>query len=88
MAESKEERKSLPMKVKEESDKASLKLNIQEMKTMASSPITLWWIDGEKLEAVTDFFFGPILLQMVTASMKLKDACFLEGKLWQTSAAY
>ena len=77
------------MKVKEENEKASLKLNIQEMKTKASSPITSWWIDGEKLEAVTDFIFlGPLSLQMGTASMKLKDACFLEGKLWQTSAAY
>ena len=73
------------MKVKEESEKADLKLNIKKMKTMASSPITLWQVDGETMEAVRDFiFWAPKSLQMVTAAMKLKDACSLEEKLWQT----
>ena len=72
------------MKVKEESEKASLKLNIQKTKIMASSPITSWQIDGETMEIVlTLFSWAPKSLQMVTAAMKLKDACFLEGKLWQ-----
>ena len=86
MAESKEELKSLLMKVKEESEKAGLKLNIQKTKIMASSPITSWQIDGEKVETVADYFVGgaPKLLQMVIAAMKLKDACSLEGKLWPT----
>ena len=85
MAESKEELKSLLMRVKEESEKADLKLNIQNTKIMASSPITAWQIDGETIETVTDFIFlGPKSLQMVTAAMKLKNACFLEEKLWQT----
>ena len=85
MAESEEELKSLWMKVKEESEKVGLKLNIQEMKIMASGPITLWQIDGETVETVSDFILGaPKSLQMVTAAMKLKDACSLEGKLWAT----
>ena len=82
MAESKEELKSLLMKVKEESEKAGLKLNIQKIKVMASGPITSWQIDGETMETVRDFIFlAPKSLQMVTAAMKLKDACALEGKL-------
>ena len=82
MAESEEELKSLLMKGKEESEKVGLKLNIQKMKIMASSPITLWQIDGEIMEIVRDFIFGaPKSLQMVTAVMKLKDACSLEEKL-------
>ena len=73
MAKSEEELKSLLMKVKEESEKAGLKLNIQKTKTMASSPITLWWIEEEKVELVTDFiFWAPESLQMVTAAMKLR----------------
>ena len=82
MAES-EELKSLLMKVKEESEKVVLKLNIQKAKIMASGPITSWQIDGETMETVTDFcFFGaPKSLQMVTVAMKLKDACPLEEKL-------
>ena len=84
MAES-EELKSLLMKVKEESEKASLKLNIQKIKIMASSPITSWQIDGETLETVTDFIFlGSKITADVTAAMKLKDAYSLEGKLWPT----
>ena len=70
------------MKVKEESEKAGLKLNIQETKIMASGPITSWQIDGETVATVTDYFFGaPKSLQMVTVAMKLKDACSLEEKL-------
>ena len=81
MAESKE-LKSFLMKVKEESEKPGLKLNIQKTKIMASGPITSWQIDGE---TVADFiFWGPESLHMVTAAMKLKDACSLEGKLWPT----
>ena len=81
MAES-EELKSLMMKVKEESEKFGLKLNIQKTKIMASSPITSWQTDGETMETVTNFlFWAPKSLQMVTAAMKLKDACFLEEKL-------
>ena len=81
MAES-EELLSLLMKVKEESEKVALKLNIQKTKIMPSGPITSWQIDGETVETVSDFIFGaPKSLQMVTASMKLKDACSLEGKL-------
>ena len=83
MAESEEELKSLLMKVKEESGKAGLKLNIQKTKIMASIPITSWQIDGETMETVTNFIFlGSKSLQMVTAAMKLKDACSLEEKLW------
>ena len=70
------------MKVKEESEKVGLKLSIQKTKIIASSPITSWQIDGETVETVTDYFFGaPKSLQMLTAAMKLKDACSLEGKL-------
>ena len=78
MAESKEELKSLLMKVKEESEEVSLKLNIQKANVMASGPITSWEIDGE---TVTNFWGAPKSLQMVTAVMKLKDACSLEEKL-------
>ena len=82
MAESEEELKSLLMKVKEESEKVGLKLNIQKMKIMASSPITSWEIDGETVETVADFiFWAPKSLQMVIAAMKIKDAYSLEGKL-------
>ena len=83
MAESKEELKSLLMKVKEESEKVGLKLNIQKTKIMASGPITSWEIDGETVETVSDFIFGGLQksLQMVTAAMKLKDAYSLEEKL-------
>ena len=82
IAESKEELKSLLMKVKEESEKVGLKLNIQKTKIMASGPITSWEIDGETVETVSDFiFWAPKSLQMVTAAMKLKDAYSLEGKL-------
>ena len=81
MAES-EEVKSLLMKVKEESEKVGLKLNIQKTKIMTSGPITSWQIDGETMEIVRDFnFLAPKSLQMVTAPMKLKDACSLEEKL-------
>ena len=84
MAENKE-LKSLLMKMKEENEKASLKLNIQKMKIMASGPITSWEIDGETMETVTDFILGaPKSLQMVTAAMKLKDTYSLEKKLWPT----
>ena len=73
------------MKVKEESLKAGLKLNIQKTKIMASSPITSWQIDGETVETVVDFIFGVLKsLQMVNSAMKVKDACSLEGKLWPT----
>ena len=85
MAESEEELKSLLMKVKVESEKVGLKLNIQKTKIMASSPITSWGIDGETVETVSDFiFWAPKLLQMLTAAMKLKDAYSLEGKLRPT----
>ena len=82
MAESEEELKSLLMKVKEESEKVGLKLNIQKTKIMASGPITSWQIDEETMEIVRGFIFlPPKSLQMVTAAMKLKDAYSLEGKL-------
>ena len=82
MAESKEELKSLLMKVKEESEKVDLKLSIQKTKIMASNSITSWQIDGETTETVTDFIsWAPKSLQMVTAAMKLEDACSLEEKL-------
>ena len=82
MAESKEELKSFLKKVKEESEKVGLKLNIQKTKIMASGPITSWQIDGETVEIVRDYFGGaPKSPQMVTAAVKLKDACSLEGKL-------
>ena len=85
MAESKEELKSLLMKVKEESEKAGLKLNIQKTKIMASGPITSWEIDGETVETVADFiFWTPKSMQMVIAAMKLKDSYSLEGKLCPT----
>ena len=85
MAESKEELKNLLMKVKEESDKVGLKLNIQKTKIMASGPITSWQIDEEKVEVVIDLFsWAPESLWMLTAAIKLKDTCSLEEKLWQT----
>ena len=83
MAESEEELKSLFMKVKEESEKVGLKLNVQKTKIMASGPITSWEIDGETLETVSDFIFlGSKITADGDAVMKLKDACSLEGKLW------
>ena len=89
MAESEEEPKSLLMKVKEESGKVGLKLNIQKTKIMASGPITSWQIDGETMEAVTDFILGG---SQITAdgdcTMKFKDACSLEEKLWQAKIAW
>ena len=85
MAESEEELKSLLMKVKVDSEKVGLKLNIQKTKIMASGPIISWEIDGETVETVSDlFFWAPKSLQMVNAAMKLKDAYSLEGKLWPT----
>ena len=82
MAESEKELKSLLMKLKEESEKAGLKLNIQKMKIMASGPITSWQTNGERMETVRDLvFWAPKSLQMVTAVMKLKDTCSLEEKL-------
>ena len=85
MAESEEELKGLLMKVKEESKKVGLKLNIQNMKIMASGPLTSWQRDGEKMETVTDFILGVSKsLQMMIAAMKLEDACSLEEKLWPT----
>ena len=82
MAESEEELQSLLMKVKEESEKVGLKLNIQKMKIMASGPITSWEMDGEIVETVSDFILGaPKSLQMVIAAMKFKDTYSLEGKL-------
>ena len=82
MAESEEELKSLLIKVKEESEKVGLKLNIQKTKIMASGPITSWEIDGETVETVADFiFWAPKSLQMVIAAMKLKDTCSFGGKL-------
>ena len=85
MAESEEELKSLLMKVKEESEKVGLKLNIQKTEIMLSGPITSWKIDGETVETVSDFIWGaPKWLQMVTAAMKLEDTYSLEEKLWPT----
>ena len=85
MAESEEELKSLLMKVKEDSEKVGLKLNIQKTKIMASGPITSWQIDGETVETVTGFILGAQKsFQMVTEAMKLKYACFSEEKLWPT----
>ena len=82
MAESEEELKSLLMKVKEESEKVGLKLDVQKAKTMASGPITSWQIDGKIVETVADFILGaPKSLQTVTAAMKLRDSYSLEGKL-------
>ena len=85
MAESEKKLKNLLMQVKEESQKAGLKLNIKKSKIMASGPITLWQIDGENVETVTDLIFlGFKIMQMVTAAMKLKDSYSLEEKLWPT----
>ena len=85
MTESEEKLKSLLMRVKEESEKAGIKLNIQKTKIMASSPITSWQIDGEKVEQWQVSFFGVSKsLQIVTRAMKLKDVCSLEEKLWPT----
>ena len=85
MAESEEELKSLLMKVKEESEKVGLKLNIQKTKIMASGPNTSWEIDGETVETVSDFILGGSKsLQMVIVAMKLKDGYSLEEKLWPT----
>ena len=81
MAESEEELKSLLMKVKEEIEKVGLKLNIQKTEIMASCPITSWQIDRETVETVTLFYGAPKSLQIVTAAMKLKDACSLKEKL-------
>ena len=86
VAENEEELKSFLMKVKEESERDGLKLNIQKTKIMASGPTTSWETDRETVETVSDFIFlgAPKSLQMVTAAMKLKDAYSLEGKLWPT----
>ena len=85
IVESKEELKNFFMKVKEESEKAGLKLSIQKMKIMASSPITLWQIDRKQWEQwQTMFSWAPKSLQMVTAAMKLKEACSLDEKLWES----
>ena len=85
MAESKEELKSLLMKVKEESEKVGSKLNIQKTKIMAFGPITSWQIDGETMETVTDFVLGaPKSLQMATAAMTLKYTCSSKTKQWKT----
>ena len=81
MEESEEELKSLSMKVKVESEKVGLKLNIQKTKIMASGPITSWQSDGETIKIVTDFILGA---SKITAAMKLKDTCFLEEKQWPT----
>ena len=84
MAESKEELKNILMRVKEESERASLKLNIKKPKIMASGPVTSWWIEREKAKVVRDFLFGALKsLLMVTAAMKLEDVCFLAWKQWQ-----
>ena len=89
MAESEEELKSFLMKVKVETEKVGLKLNIQKTKIMWSGPIISWQIDGETVETMTDLIFWlPKSLQMVTVAMKLKDAYSLAGKLWPTSTAY
>ena len=84
MVESEEELKSLLMKVKEESEKVGLKLNIQKTKIMASGPITSWEIEKQWKQCQTLFFWAPKSLQMVTVAVKLKDAYSLEGKLWPT----
>ena len=81
MAESEEELKSVLMRVKEESEKAGLKLNIQKTNIMASDPVTSWQIDWETMKTVRDYFLVPKSLQMVTVAMKLKDTCPLEEKL-------
>ena len=85
IAEREEELKSLLMRVNKESEKAGLKFNIQKIKIMASSPITLWQIDGETMETVTDFIFlGSKITVIVTAAKKLKDTCSWEEKVWPT----
>ena len=85
MAESKKDLKSLLMKVKEESEKVGLKLNIQKTRIMAAGPITSWQINGETMETVTDFILGAQKsLKILIAAMKLKDTCSLEEKLWST----
>ena len=85
MTDSEEELKSLLMKVKEESEKPGLNLNMWKIKIMVSSPITSWQREGEKMEIVTDLFLeAPKLMWTVTAATKLKDACSLDEKLWQT----
>ena len=84
MAENEEELKSLLMKVKEKSENAGLKLNIQKMKITASGPITSWQIDGETVETETDFIFLGSKITVLTAAMKSKDAWFVKEKLWQT----
>ena len=85
IAESEEQLKSLLMRVKEESETASLKLNIKKNNIMAFGPITSWWIEGGEVEVVTDFlFWGLKSLWMVTAAMKSEDVCFLARKQWQT----
>ena len=88
MAESEEELKSLLIKVKEESEKVGLKLNIQKMKIMASSPITSWEIEKQWKQWETLFLGASKSLQMMTAAMKLREACSLEEKLWPTQTAY
>ena len=88
MAESEEELKSLLMKVKEESEKVGLKLNIQKTKIMASGPIASWQVDGETRETVRLFSWVPKSLQMVTAAMKLKDACSLKKKSYDQTRQY
>ena len=89
MAKSQEELKSFSIKVKEQSEKVGLKLNIQKTKVMASGPITSRQVDGETMETVREFiFWAPKSLQMLTVAMKLKEACFLEEKLWPTSTVY
>ena len=89
MAESEEELISLLMKVREKSKKAGLKFSIQKTKIMVSGPITPWQIDGETMETARDLFsWAPKSLQMVTAAMKLKDACTLGEKLWQSWPVY
>ena len=84
MAESKEELKSLLMRMIKESKKAGLKLSIQKTKIIAASPITSWQTDGEKVETVSDFIFLGSKITAVTIAMKLKDTCSLQEKLWQT----
>ena len=84
MTESEEQLKNCLIKVKEEREKAGLKGNIQKTKIMASGPITSWQTYGQTTDTVTDFFWAPKPLQMVTAAMKLQDACSLEEKLWPT----
>ena len=88
MAEKEEELKRLLMKVKEESEKVSLKLNIQKTKIMAFSPITSWQIDGETMKFNLLIYWAPKPLWMVTTARKLKDSHFLEEKLWQTETVY